>query len=179
MGVTAKCFLPPATQIEDVAAVMGALLGLHVEKKPLGRDGYYADVRGVKAGGTELPAMAQIVANMNGVDNDAAAEIPEVHLRLGYHYAANERGEHLLMPASTPARIALMVGLVVFFGGHVQFNDAAEGGGSGLRVKAKPGKYLRHSENEQFRQMQDDILAIEPLTKADVDKYRKFAAYEK
>jgi hypothetical protein len=176
MGVNVKCELAAGTRLKDVASVAAALLGNKAEHKPIDNSkGIFARVDGVHTERTSFLEMVTIVIKLDA-KNPAAKEIIKSDgnpYHLTYHYESGPMGEPLLMPACTAAKIALCVGLVKFFGGKVLFNDCA----------AKSPTFRRerrtdiHAADNPWDHFQKRILAIKPLTAADVAKYEKYSGY--
>ena len=178
MGVNVKCELAAGTRIRDVAMVAAALLGNKAAHSPIaGSDGIFARVEGVLPfERTSSIEMVYMVLKLD-MNNPAAAAIIKSDgnpYHLSYHYEAGPLGEPLLMPACTAAKIALCVGLVKFFGGKVLYNDCAA---KSPTLRRKPRPDIHAEDNPDWDHFQRRILAVKPLTAADVAKYEKYSGY--
>ena len=162
MGVDCYICLAPGTRARDVATVAAILHGESASKEPIHGGGYVAKVQGVR------------------VENCAA--VPEcVDLcwntgRLFYHFeCARAPGHTLVMPRATAENIAMGRALVKFFGGKLAYNDCAFAGTFDFEA-AQPA-YIPATDNKSWRQLQDAMLALMPLTEADIAAERQHAAY--
>lgn len=172
MGVNVKCYLAAGTRLRDVAMVAAALLGNKAAHSPIsGSDSIFARVDGV------LPFERTSMVLKLDKNNPAAAAIIKSDgnpYHLSYHYEAGPLGETLLIPACTAAKIALCVGLVKFFGGKVLYNDCAA---KSPTLRCKPRPDIHAEDNPDWDHLQRRILAVKPLTAADVAKYEKYSGY--
>ena len=178
MGVNVKCYLAAGTRLRDVAMVAAALLGNKAAHSPIsGSDSIFARVDGVLPfERTSSVEMVYMVLKLD-MNNPAAAAIIKSDgnpYNLSYHYEAGPLGEPLLMPACTAAKIALCVGLVKFFGGKIDFNDCDN---RQVDRRYKPRPDIHATDGEEWDHLQRRIIAVKPLTAADVAKYEKYSGY--
>jgi hypothetical protein len=163
MGCDCTVHFPATVKSDDVLAVIGALVGCKVEKVDLGGGSYSARVQGTKWTPTHHPGYV-----LFSYDATMVAEHgfnPSFFIESG-DPQPYPGGKELMM-SSTPGRIALAKRLVEFFGGKADFNDCDEGKFDLSRPVVK----------RDFRQMQDALLALNPLTPSEIDKCRKVAGY--
>lgn len=180
MGVNVGCQLPHGTRIKDVAKVAAALLGHESKHVPIGgSDSTFATVKGYDlkaAGDSSFQVTLAYVVLDTTTGNPAAQAILKSdgeRYHLLYHFEYSKLGPGTT-PKCTAAKIALCVGLVRFFGGTVDFSDC-DAKDVNLRVKAKTD--IHASDGPEWSEFQNRILAVQPITKDDIAKYEKFAAY--
>jgi len=154
---------------------MGMLLGCKGHFQLFGtrnKDGY-AEVEGVRVASVEgVPECARIV-----VESPRARE----NKYLLWHYYADSidgiqkggKGWHEIIGGARALNMALFVGMVDFFGGKVDFNDCDS---SEVDYSVKPkesiwGHKFSPEDNALWDEMQYKILAVKPLTVADIAKY--------
>src|SRR5215216_756230 len=169
MGVDTRIYLPPPTQVTDVADVVGILLGLPKQQRPLGSsshpDAWFVRVDGAKveAAGEGLEMCAYI----------ACRKDDELIARVMYHFET-KRGERLLMPGSTAKWIAVGRALVDFFGGRIIYNDHGDMEDDYM----VPARRDIHAEDgKPWQDFQQRKWELEPLTRAQIAVCRKYAAY--
>ena len=160
MGINVKCYLAAGTRLRDVAMVAAALLGNKAVHSPIaGSDGIFARVEGVLP--FERTSSVEMVYMILKLDknNPAAAEIIKSDgnpYHLSYHYEAGP------------------LGVVKFFGGKVLYNDCAA---KSPTLRRKPRPDIHAEDNPDWDHFQRRILAVKPLTAADVAKYEKYSGY--
>ncbi len=169
MGVDTNIRLPEDVRVRDVAEAIGILAGL----KPRWADGdenKWVEVPGAKVEGyKDIPSCANIMLKGKMADG-----MDEHHVM--FHYEPDApHGGRLLSPRSTPFWIAVGLGLAKFFGGSVCFNDCD--GKVNKRFK-KPRRANNPSDGGPWHKFQHEMMAIKPLTAADPEAVRKFAAYK-
>lgn len=178
MGVDCSVILPHEAGLDDIASVMGLLLGAKGELKPLSQGGgLHLKVEGVE------------------IKPSSMAECPSIHIadalmsdgsrgerRIMFHYEYNTRSRRDvyttsgrgILPSCTALNIALCVELARFFGGEVDYNncDAKQ-----ANFKAPKAKDLLACNGKKWDDFQRRMAAVKPLTKTQIDKYQKYAAY--
>lgn len=171
MGTSCRIVLPSDVLIRDVADVMGILAGLPKHMDTLdnsGRQFQVCKVNGVKVKNTTIPEMGQIILEGAMVDGQKAHQVY-------YHYEGEHGTTRTLSPQSTALWIAIGRGLVYFFGGTMDYQDC-----DSVRVnfrKPKPRKWNDPESNKPYDDFQRAMFAVEPLTKADLNACKKWAAY--
>lgn len=171
MGVDCRVCLPAAAKFRDVADVIGILLGqpFGVEKLS-GSDGIHVVVEGVE------------MKKSDAVIECAEIIIPSKDRWFFYHFEFSgpsyndhdtQVGRGLLL-RSRAENIALAVGLVRFFGGSVDFNDA-DLSDCDFAWPEQPD--IRANNGEAWNRYHERMAALKPLTKADIDQYKVDAAY--
>lgn len=168
MGVDTRILLPADVRVGDVAKVAGAPAGLKPKKMPLGGVSYGVQVIGSKVEPTTVPEMVAI--NLNGCLVDGE----QVH-QCYYHFENND-GMRLLMPRSTAFWICVGRGLVDFFGGLVDYCDCDTENINYERKK--PRQRNNPDDGKPWHDFQDEILAVKPITKAQLKKARQWASYK-
>ena len=173
MGVDTLIYLPTNCSVCNIANVMAAYAGLKAEKKIFSsNDGYYVEIEtGVSVKNSHLPGCVGI--NMTGDVVDG-----EKNHYVLFHYEASYKDEarFLLMPRSTKFWIAIGYNLVKFFGGELIYQDISdETFDYGEPVKSL--KENRPSDNQEWYDLQNRILAIKPLTQEEIDFFQDVAAY--
>jgi hypothetical protein len=74
-------------------------------------------------------------------------------------------------PKASAAKIALIRGIVKFFGGKITYNDSTDEG------RTYPRKIKKGESDKAFYQFQDALLKLKPLTQQDIDDCQQYAAY--
>lgn len=175
MGVDCKVTLAPGARLQDVAEVIGIAAGLPSRRWELktGRnEGQFLAVAvdGVSVKGYErMPQLAEISLDGPCVDGET------VH-GIAYHFewsGGEVPGCTGLMPRSTPFWCAVMRRVVDFFGGSIDFNDSDE---TELDYFA-PVAHRAAADGRPWQEFQDAIASVEPVTPAEMDEARKWAAY--
>jgi len=178
MSVDTRIRLSPDVHIDDVAEVIGILAGLKPEKVPF-KDGtgFYARVPGVECQNTCVVGMAHIV--LTAPKGKTLIDGEPYHF-CSYHFEPSNSGrksDHfkLLFPRSTPFWIAMGRRLADFFGGTIDYSDCDSKSIDYRRGYPK----LRNSpeDGRPYFQFQEKILAVKPLTRADLQAARKWACY--
>lgn len=172
MSVDTRIRLPEDVRISDVAEAMGILAGLKPEARPLS-DGYWSVwVPGATARGHEnIPQMATITLSGEMVDGQKEHQAY-------YHYEmdAGEPAGRLVSVRCTPFWIAIGKALVDFFGGTVDYADCDD-----VKVnyrRKKPRKANNEADGKPWQDFQEAMFALKPITKADINKCRQWAAYK-
>lgn len=167
MGVGCQLTIPAPARIRDVADVIAGLLGFPVYKIPLGNDGYAARVDGIQfLSYDNMPECSRIITPMPIGPWDVYETL--------YHYEWDELGNHGIMPRSRPINIALCIALCDFFGGRIDFNDCDD---SDCDYRQPAREDIHATNGQPWNAFQDRILAVRPLTKEDIERYRDVAAY--
>lgn len=165
MGVNCRITLPPAARVDDVANVIGRLSGAKAIWKELdGSGGWYCKVEQVTVKPSSVPECADI--QWTGADG--------VFQYVMYHFEWDEKGNRGLLPTSTAFWVAAACRLVDFFGGQVDYNDS-DGQMCDYSRRQQPG--IHANDGEEWDQLQEKIMAVKPLTGADLKAAAAVAAY--
>lgn len=169
MGVDTRIRLPEDVRINDVAEAMGILAGLRFEKKDLNHKGeWYVHVPDAEAKPSNIPEMAYINLKGEMVDGKTA------HMAF-FHYETEEPGR-LVSVRCTPFWIAIGRRLVEFFGGWIDYSDCDDRRRDYSRKK--PRKCNNPSDGKPWQDFQEAMFSLKPITKADIEKCRQWAAYK-
>ena len=179
MGVDMHVCLPARVRVADVAKVMGALAGLKPERRKLAwSDGFYVRVPGVRVTtmADDTPETADIVLTpLKGqrlVDSHAGFS------ETCFYHFETETGERLMMPSSTPFWVAVMRGVVDFFGGRMWYSDYDTSGPPDYERPTPAGRNIHATNGEEWDDLMLAILALEPVTKEQMKDAAKVAAYK-
>lgn len=165
MGIDARVSLPPNVRVNDVATVLGALLGRPVRREPMG-DIWHAAVDGVRVESAPgLPQCANICLSHNGTDYD----------RYLFHFEGHG-GRRLIIRRSRMEHIALFCELARFFGGSVDFNDHDECDADFV-VEDGADEANCPEDGEPWRRLQERIADVRPLNDRYVASHARDAAY--
>ena len=170
MGVDCRITLPPATRVRDVAMVIGALVGLPVEhRKP---DSKYEGFGWASVNKITYKSNSSIPECCNIEWTDLDGEPRNVL----YHFEFGDDGCRGMLPRSTPFWLAIGMKLVDFFGGELDKNDSDS-------VDCDYQKPVRNdisaSDGKEWEKFQKRLLAVKPLTRADIDAEKKHASYDR
>ncbi len=171
MGVDTVIALPDNTRVQAVSDVISRLFGCPGVLKLLPEGGKYfhcpmVEVKGVVA----VPEMVDIVWRGGTVKGWESGS-------WYFHYESDEPGyRHVLMPRSRPEAIAVGVELVDFFGGKLLYADL--GDGWDLEVPAKPDRWNRPEDGEEWQAAEYRVWGVQPITKQQIKACRQYAAYE-
>jgi hypothetical protein len=173
MGINCSAKLSNKATWEYVGMVASVLLGAKATKQKLGADSFHAVVEGFNRNTwkpTSMPEYIYILVN-GFVDNPVAKAIQDTD-ELPYHmwYGLEQRS---LYPKATAEKIALTLALVKFFGGEITYNDASCDGPETFPVP----KYIGAQGGKEWQRLHQEILDLKPLTQADIDACKKWAAY--
>lgn len=188
MGVNTNIYLPHDVKLDDVADVIGQLLGLKVRwrsVKAIFGGGKYRYVAGVKLHPCEdMPQLCGITFSppkgKTLVDGEDGHHV-NYHFEPGSQYAG--KYGRLLMPHAYPVWIAVAIRLAKFFGGKVVYRDC-EGitkayGTYANRYFPKPRATNCPEDGKPWEDFKEAKYSIEPLTQKDLDRANKVAAYKK
>jgi hypothetical protein len=172
MGVDCKTYLPPNVRIRDVANILGIAAGLkpHMYQSEQFSDSSWAEVNGVSVSGSGIVTLANIDLRGDMVDGMK-------HHFVSYHFEASHSGDRLLMPRSTAFWIACMKRLVDFYGGRIDFNDCDDTDVD-YEVPPKSNEENCPEDGDEWDDFQKRVLAVEPVTKAEMEYLDGVAAYK-
>lgn len=166
MGCNASISLPGNVHVERVAEVVGKLLGCESVLEGAVR------VDGVDIRPADRPAYVQIIV------------MPPSGRKRVFDYFFETSAQHTygairrsMSARSTPINIAVFEGLAKFFGGIVDTNDA-DGDKCDVDVPGKSDLENATEDGPTWDELHRRIHAIKPLTKADIEPWRKCAAYD-
>jgi len=167
MGVDTIIRFSDMTRFRNVAIVMGILAGNKPTQTDLNGEGYYTECNGVKTRscGDSLPECAKIIFSHR----------EENHFVL-YHFEA-EDGGRLLLPPSTPFWLAMGERLIQFFGGVMILNDCRDYDDPDNQIKRKGYRYRHADDGEPYFKLQKAMYDLAPITKDDILRWVKVAAY--
>jgi hypothetical protein len=170
MGCDTYIKLPPDARVRDVAKVMAALAGYKKTKTDLSHGICWAtEVEGFTVSNCSFPVgMVTIHLDLPTLDG-------EEHHMCWYHFEGDEKGNHTLVATSTPFWVALGLKLIKFFGGTVDYNDCEGEGADVTLPRPRPTNFA--CDGDEWTDFQQDILDVEPVTKMDIVKAAKHAAY--
>lgn len=177
MGVDVRVHLPANVRLDTVARVMAAYAGGEVKKSFFENDsksGWSTRVDGYKIKSCEaIPSMVEIIIEPGKPMVDGE----NLH-HCFYHFEPSEReGGRLMMPRSTAFWIALMTKVVDFFGGTLDYQDC-DSVDVDYTVPAKSWEENSAEDGAAWYALQNRILSIKPITKADWKAANKHAAYK-
>lgn len=171
MGVDTRVCLPAAAKFRDVADVIGILLGQPFSEEKLpNSDGVFVKVEGVET------------KSSDAVIECAEITIPSKDRWFFYHFEFSgpsyndhdtQVGRGLLL-RSRAENIALGVALVKFFGGSVDFADCDD---SECDFAWPEQPDIRANNGEAWNNYHRRMLALKPITKAEIKQYESRAAY--
>lgn len=171
MGVDARIYLPANVRVDDVADVIGALLGRKPERQDFGGNssGWSTKVPGVSVETTSIPEMAAINVNDCPVLNGRMAHIC-------YHFEGRG-GRRAILLRSYAQWIAMFKRLADFFGGTVDFSDCDDSEAD--YVVAHKSDAENHAEdNVEWYDLQARKLEVQSLTPEEIAACVEFAAYK-
>ena len=175
MGVDCKILLPAGVRIDDVATVIGACAGLAKSKYHFssgeGREVWSCRVKDVKVESFGEDAYLVACARITWA-NDHKAK-PNGYVM--YHFEGDSRGRRLLSPRSTAWWITVGRRLVGFFGGIVDYNDCDA---KDADYRRPPRKNLAPEDGKPWRDFQEALYAVKPITEAEVAKCKRYANYD-
>lgn len=163
MGVDVCLTLSVGSRLHDVANAIGILAGL-----PVTSDSGFYQLRGVTTRTTPIPEAPEIVILGRLIDGESAHSVM-------FHYE-NAGGCPQMIPPSTAFWIAVCRRLVDFFGGSLDYQDC-----DSVSVnyrKPCPRKRNDPSDGKPWHAFQAALYSLKPLTTADLDKAKKWAAYK-
>lgn len=169
MGCNCDLHLPQNVRVSDVAEACGILLGIKQERVKLSGGSWSVKVTGISYKVIDhIPAMVNILLS--------GCEIGDELRSFYYHYETS--GEYFLMLArSTALNIAMFKRLADFFGGVVDANDCDEEERD-YQVKFKSRKVNSPEDGKEWEEFQERMLKLKPLTKAEIKRCEKLAAYK-
>jgi len=173
MGTDCQILLPSDVQVRDVADIIGACLGQPKTKRPFSSgNGWAADVDGVGVSSFRKDSGLASCAQITVKDKMYVM----FHFEAS-HYSGVPRGAKLLMPRATAQWIAIGKRLVDFFGGDLFWNDCADNDKPDYSVRWKSPSKVSPDGNKPWQDLQERIMAIEPITKAELAEAQTHAAY--
>lgn len=170
MGVDCRILLPENVRLCNVVSVIGASVGCPKAKQNFSSGHvWYANIDNIKVEAADhiSPDMARITISQKTIDGH------EGHFVL-YFFEAD--GGRLMLPPSTGFWIYVGRRLVSFFGGKLDYNDC-DGPEWDVIVPAKSDNENRPSGGEPWYNLQERILAIQPISKEEWEMNINFAAY--
>jgi len=168
MGVNTLIFLSGDVRVQDVADVMGVLLGLPASQETF-HWGTPTDVKGVKVQGIkEIPECCHIILEgkmISGEENE----------RFLFHMECSNPKHKLISPRSSPLAIALGLRMCEFFGGEIHYQDCEDDKPN--RVFKKPRKNNRPEDGRVWQWFEYEKFRLKPLAKKDIINAKRFACY--
>jgi hypothetical protein len=184
MGVNITAEFVGGTRVDDVADAIGILLGLPKlpkQKESLSGNGngWYVEVKGVKVKASNaVPTMLYIEIDLTRTENEVAAALREQEgdvYQMSYHLESGKLGESHIIPKSSAEKIALARALVGFFGGWIDYNDSDS---RAVNFRAPRHPQLHATNGKRWQQFEQSMWDLRPLSKKDVAKVAKWAAYQ-
>jgi uncharacterized glyoxalase superfamily protein PhnB len=177
MGVDCKVNLPANCSVSNVAKVIAAVCGGEKTKVMFGDhsgthcdQGWFAQVTGYEVTPTSVPEMAQIILTMRTLDGERDHFV-------NYHFEASRGEGRVMMPRSTAFWLAVMHRVVDFFGGRIDYQDCDDKYND-YEVPAGTWEENSPEDGEAWYDLQNRILALEPITVEEWQQYDKDAAYK-
>ena len=166
MGVDAEVLLPAHVRVQDVAEVVGKLLGHESTLRPAGG----VDVKQVEVVSIpEIPSCAWL----RGYDNTGDERCTTFSVL--YHFES-EDGRRIIMRRSRAEYIALLRRLADFFGGTVDYQDC-DAEGADYCVE-RPLEESAPTDGEAWFAFQKRIHELTPLGEEEIAACVGFAAYQ-
>lgn len=179
MGVDCKITLPNAARIDDVADVIGLLLGCKGTLEPLDNNGsIHLKVAGVETKNSSITGCAEI--NISNAPLGSGGKSGNRWFFYHFEWSGQNKGDYNtgqgrgIMPRSTAINIAMAKELVTFFGGSVDYNDCDD---TEVDFKAPEQKDIRACDGKGWDKFQRRMFAVKQLTKAQITACQKHAAY--
>lgn len=174
MSVDTRITLPSGVRLDDVADVLGIIVGLPHAVEPMESHPHTAllCVEGVSTRSSHAPEMAIIALEGPMVDGG--------NLRHAYYFFESDsnvwpRGSRSILVRSTPFWVAAGKRLVEFFGGQIDYKD-----GDDIEVDFQaPEDHLAQSDGEAWVRHQHDMDQVVSLTMEDLVAAKKHAYYSK
>jgi hypothetical protein len=161
MGVDCKIKLPDDVRVSDVAKAIGILAGLPATRWDIGDKGAYA----AHVDGCD-------VKSCDPVPECAVINLPDRQVLYYFEWGSGGRG---LMPRSTPFWIAVGARLCQFFGGEMDYDDCDE---IACDFSCDKPRLCNCPEyGQEWQDLQDELLAIKPVTKEELKFAERLAAY--
>lgn len=168
MSVDCNIYLPSYVRVEDVATVIAGAMGFKVET----HEGYsWARQHDVKIVCTNNPALLSLQFGPSPAD-------PQDHS--WYYFLEGDDqinpGSRCLHTRSYKEIIAVGRRLVNFFGGRIDYQDCDSRERDYVRPWKKPDEVCP-TNGKPWTDFQKRLLAVKPLTAAELDKAQTHAAY--
>jgi hypothetical protein len=166
MGVDLNLILPSNVRVRDVGNVIGRLLGCEAVRRPLGNDNWSVQVLGVVIG---INSAVYECANINVITRRGYG------WNFLYHFEwSRPPGARGIIMRSTPKNIALAIGVALFFGGKVIYQDHDE---KHISFPSKTDAENHANDGAEWTALQERIESVQPITDADIDAAERHAAY--
>lgn len=170
MGCDCRVMLPQNVRCGDVADVCGMLLGLEKWKMELSGGSWSVRVRGVSFSTMQsIPGMVAI--HLQG------CTIGEPIRQLFFHYETDGDFFSLGGFRSRAVSIAMSRKLIRFFGGVVDANDCDDNERD-FEWKFQSRKHNSPQDGKEWDDFQQRKWNVKPLTKAEINRCEKLAAYK-
>lgn len=195
MGVNCRINLPDNVRVGDVAKIIGIAAGCPRERSYF-RDGigWSVDVDGVSVKPTKCPEMVRI---QDGIGWSVKVEgvcvktttCPEMaRIQVGhttfdgvsnhfvFYFFESSVGGRLLSPKSTAFWLAIGHRLVDFYGGSIDYSDSDN---IDVNYWKQPKSRAENApeDGDDWRDFQERLLRVQPLTSEEVATYADKAAY--
>lgn len=171
MGVDCEIYLPATARLDDIQDVIAILIGNKPNKKELPSGNFFIRVEGARARVCDgTPEMCVIHLE----ENPFNAQMCYVHFEVERRDGKSMAGYKKLSSKSRPVWIAIGRRLVDCFGGFMIDKDSADE----ITYRKKPRKDNDANDGEEWDGLKRRIFEIQPLTKADIQEAKKYAAYD-
>jgi hypothetical protein len=195
MGVNATAWLN-TDNADNVAEVVAILLGAEAKLATHGKGSYQeytaAEVSGVNIvsdprqfGRGDLRSDAKLQVNAAKLEGDRSGESAYLSPRIWFGHNVDSRNmpkqgiAFVVYLSSSPVRIALLTRLAQWFGGTVESNDSRNNTSKTYKRRAPANKYgVDPEDGKAWNAYQAAVVAIKPLTRAEVKRFNKVAAYK-
>lgn len=180
MGVDTRIYLPAYVRAQDVADVLGRLVGCPVKVPVLHVSLKHPEVQGVEVKATCLTTCLDLCWT-RGADPFPESGAWLFHLEYGCEWIAGEGtphgsdGSRGLMPRARACNIAVGRALVNFFGGALTYADCD--GGIDYEVPWRSPAEVCPGDGKPWDDFQDRKAGVCPLTAAEIKAEREHAAY--
>jgi len=175
MSNNVNIWFPPTTRVEYVARALAALSGQKMVKESISRDSWAAHVPHNDVKTTIVPAMVDIRWTTAKGENRSAFYHFEADGKIGH--GGWQAGWRLLTLNSTPKNVALAKRLVNLFGGRVVYEDVGPKTFGKPDYKRPEYKYNAANDGTAWEKLQRYMLAIKPLTTAEIEACDGKAGY--
>lgn len=176
MGVDCNILIPSDARARDIVTVLGAIVGCPVTKHTFGmgngKESYAAKVsdRHIEIENPDSP----LLVGSPTIDIYKRTIDGVAHHHVMLHTESHHGLYKVMCPKSTAFWIAVGRRLVRFFGGQMVYSDCD--GKVNFKCK-KPRRWNDPEDGKAWRDFQDAILAIKPITKEDLENCAKYASY--
>ena len=177
MGVDCEVSLPPDVRMHDVETVLGILLGLPKHRQTLTISTDRGEVWCTRIDGStvrQTDGLAEMVV-LSFARPDGTPLVDGEHAHSVFYHFEGEHGARLVVARSYPVWLAAFRRLAAFFGGVGYDSDDDRVATSFCydRLRYDNGP----DDGVPWQQFQQELFDVPPLTRAEIDAVRRYAAY--